>query len=75
MFNLHRKNEACSMFWLRPICPRYGNQVNDQRLMFLKKGVGVWGRFSGQNRQIRLLLYNLFASIQIFKLIDEIWTE
>ena len=40
MFNLH-KNAACSMFWLRPIFPGYGNQENDQRLMFLKKGVGV----------------------------------
>ena len=45
MFNLH-KNDAYSMFWLRPIFPRYGNQENDQRLMFLKKGVRVQGRFS-----------------------------
>ena len=58
MFNLH-KNAACSMFWLRPIFPRYGNKENDQRLMFLKKRVGVQGRFSGQNQQINLPLYNL----------------
>ena len=51
MFNLH-KNAACNMFWLMPIFPRYGNQENDQRLTFLKKEVGVWGRFSGQNQQI-----------------------
>ena len=32
------KNDACSMFW--PICLRYGNQENNQRLMFLKNGGG-----------------------------------
>ena len=48
MFNLH-KNDACSMFWLWPIFLRYSNQESDNRLMFLKKGVGVWGCFSGQN--------------------------
>ena len=56
MFNLH-KNDACSMFWLRPIFPRYSNQENDQRLMFLKKGCGGLGRFSGQNRQMSPPLY------------------
>ena len=40
MFNRH-KNAAYSMFWLRPIFSRYGNKENDQRLMFLKKRVGV----------------------------------
>ena len=40
MFNLH-KNDACSMFWLRPIFLRYSNQESDNRLVFLKKGVGV----------------------------------
>ena len=44
MFNLH-KNDACSMFWLRPIFPRYSNQENDQRLMFLKKGGRGLGKF------------------------------
>ena len=29
MFNLH-KNDACSMFWLRSIFPRYSNQENDE---------------------------------------------
>ena len=40
MFNLH-KNDACSMFWLWPIFLRYSNQESENRLMFLKKGVGV----------------------------------
>ena len=31
------------MFWLRPIFSRYGNQENDQTLMFLKKGGGGGG--------------------------------
>ena len=44
MFNLH-KNAAYCMFWLRPIFPRYGNQENDQRLMFLKKGDRGLGMF------------------------------
>ena len=44
MFNLH-KNDACSMFWLRPIFRRYGNQENDQWLMFLKKGGKGLGTF------------------------------
>ena len=44
MFNLH-KNDACIMFWLRHIFPRYGNQENDQRLMFLKKGGRGLGTF------------------------------
>ena len=35
MFNLHKHVFAKAHF------PRYGNQENDQRLMFLKKGVGV----------------------------------
>ena len=56
MFNLH-KNDACSMFWLWPIFLRYSNQESDNRLMFLKKGVGVKGRFSGQNRQMSPPLY------------------
>ena len=40
MFNL-QKNDACSMFWLGPIFLRYSNQESDNRLTFLKKGVGV----------------------------------
>ena len=44
MFNLH-KNNACSMFWQRPIFPRYSNQENDQRLVFLKKGGRGVGMF------------------------------
>ena len=38
MFNPHCKNDACSMFW--PICLRYSNQENNQRLMFLQNGGG-----------------------------------
>ena len=56
MFNLH-KNDACSMFWFRLIFLRYSNQESDNRLVFLKKGVGVQGRFSGQNRQMSPPLY------------------
>ena len=39
MFNLHKN--ACSMFWLWPIFLGYSNQESENRLMFLKKGVGV----------------------------------
>ena len=45
MFNPHCKNDTCSIFW--PICLRYGNQENNQRLMSLKNGGGGGGRGLG----------------------------
>ena len=54
--HLH-KNDAYSMFWLRPIFPRYGNQENDQRLMFLKKvgkgpGTFLWTKLTNESTLI-----------------------
>ena len=64
MLNLH-KSDACSMFRLS--LEFYSNQENDQRLMFLKKGVRVLGMF------LWTKLTN--ESIQIFKLNYKIWTK
>ena len=57
MFNLYvigidyvqSSQELClqHVLALRPIFLRYSNQENDKRLIFLKKGVGVQGCFSG----------------------------
>ena len=53
MFNLHN-NDACSMFWLRPIFPRYSTQENDKRLTFLKKegrgpGTFLWTKSTNES--------------------------